>query len=93
MAWFFVSLLVVHLVGTRVTARRYFARRHGVSLEKGEQGMLGAVLVGMAWPVSIFLESTRRPERCNHHRHILQNARMIDEIDRVEAIKRQQGRA
>jgi hypothetical protein len=74
MGWFFLSLLVVHLIGTRIVARRYFARRHGVSLEKGEQGTLGAVLVGMAWPASIFLESVRNPVRCNHHRHILENA-------------------
>jgi uncharacterized protein YqgC (DUF456 family) len=71
MVWFIVGLLVVHLIGTRIVARRYFARRHGVSLENGEPGSFRAVLVGMAWPASIFVEATRSPERCNHHGHIL----------------------
>ncbi len=92
MGWFYFSLFVIHAIGTRIVARRYFARRHGVSFEKGEQGTLWAVWVGAAWPVSIFLEPVRNPVRCNHHRHILEHARIMDEIDRVDALRRRQGR-
>jgi hypothetical protein len=87
MAWFWISLLVVHLIGHRVVARRYFARRHGVSLEKGEPGVLGAALVGFAWPVTMFLDSTRNPEPCNHHRHILEHARLMAEIEVIDELR------
>jgi hypothetical protein len=89
MGWMIAVLVLIYLGGLRYVARRYFALRHGVSLEKGEQGALSASMIGAAWPATLFLSSVRHPTMCNHHRHVLQHARLTSEIQRVDEIVRQ----
>lgn len=91
MEWFGFMLVVAYFIGVRVVARRYFMRRHGVSLEKGEQGMVEALAISAIWPISIFLQSVRNPTSCSHHRHILEHDRIMSEIERVNEIKRRRG--
>lgn len=80
MGWVILVLVLAYIVGMRIVARRYFIHRHGVSFEKGEQGTVGAGLVGLAWPIALLIPSVRRPERCNHHRHILEHARLVERV-------------
>jgi hypothetical protein len=89
MGWAVAAVVLVYLVALRYTARRYFARRHGVSLEKGESGVLSASMVGAAWPVTIFLSSVREPELCAHHRHVLTRNSLRQEIDQVDKLREQ----
>src|SRR5690242_14775183 len=63
MRWFWIILVVAYLVGARVVARRYFARSNGASHEMGETGVFGVALVGLVWPASILIESTRIAQR------------------------------
>ena len=90
MGWFVAGLVLVYLVGVRVVARRYFARRHGVSLERGEAGMTWAVWLGAVWPISAWLPTVRRPLLCSHHRHVLERERTRRELEAVELLKRQE---
>ena len=87
MGWFIAALVIAHLVGVRIVARRYFARRHGVSFEQGEVGTMRAVWVGVCWPIAIWLPAVRHPRRCTHHRHVLERGRVMDEIRIVEQLK------
>jgi hypothetical protein len=91
MTWFLIALVVAYFIGVRVVARRYFVRRHGVSLEKGEKGMTEALAIAAIWPVTIFVDSVKNPTRCNHHRHILQNNRIMSEINQITDMKRNRG--
>jgi hypothetical protein len=87
MGWFIAVLVIAYFVGVRIVARRYFARRHGVSLEQGEPGGYRAAMVGAAWPVTAWLAAVRHPQQCSHHRHVLQHARLVQEIELVEQLK------
>ena len=87
MGWFIAGLVIAYLVGVRIVARRYFARRHGVSLETGEVGVMRAVWVGSFWPIAIWLPAVRSPGRCSHHKHVIERARMIEEIRLVEQLR------
>lgn len=89
MGWFIVILLVVYLGVMRYFARRYFALRHGVSLERGETGVLSASMIGATWPVMMFVPSVREPVMCGHHRHVLRHAQLVEEIRAADEIRRQ----
>jgi len=91
MGWMIAALVLIYLGGLRYVARRYFARRHGVSLEKGEQGVLSASMIGAAWPLTVFLSSVREPTMCGHHRHVLRHAQLTEEIRRADEVRRQRG--
>jgi hypothetical protein len=88
--WFIAGLVLAYLVGLRVVARRYFGRRHGVSLERGESGTFGAVWVGALWPITVWLPAVRRLSPCGHHRHVLQRERIRLELEAVELLKREE---
>jgi hypothetical protein len=87
MGWFVLALVIVYLIGVRVVARRYFVRRHGVSLERGEPGGLRAAWVGGAWPITMWLPSIKQPPRCNHRRHLLHHAQMLNELEALDRIR------
>ncbi len=87
MGWVVAALILTYLVGVRYVARRYFARRHGLSLEKGELGLLSASMIGGVWPIMIFLPGVRNPEFCSHHRHVIERERLRQEIDRVNELR------
>ena len=66
------------LIGNFI-ANRYFARRHGVRGRLGtprafDAGFLGAALVSLTWPVSMWLSSVREPALCGHGHHVLARA-------------------
>ena len=88
--WFIAGLVLAYLIGLRVVARRYFARRHGVSLEIGERGTMGAVWLGVLWPIAAWLPAVRRPSPCRHHRHVLERERIRREIQAVELLRGQE---
>ena len=85
---FTVILVVGYFVGLRIVGRRYFARRHGVLLRFGESGSTGALVVGMAWPVTMWMQSVRQPEVCSHHHHVLRRNQLRAEIEMVEQLRR-----
>jgi hypothetical protein len=89
MGWLVGALILVYVVGVRYVARRYFARRHGLSLEKGELGVLSASWIGAAWPVAIFLPTVREPELCSHHRHVLERNNLRAQIDQANRLREQ----
>jgi hypothetical protein len=88
--WFIACIVLAYLIGLRVVARRYFARRHGVSLERGETGMMGAVWLGVIWPIAVWLPAVRRPSPCRHHRHVLERERIRRELQTVELLRGQE---
>jgi hypothetical protein len=85
---FTVILVIGYFVGVRIVGRRYFARRHGVSLRFGEAGSMGATMVAAGWPVTMWLQSVRQPEICAHHHHVLQRNQLRAEITMVEQLRR-----
>jgi hypothetical protein len=85
---FTLILVIVYLVGLRVVGRRYFARRHGLLWRRGDIGGMRAALVGMAWPVTVWLPTVRQPELCSHHNHVLQRNQLRAEIEMVEQLRR-----
>ncbi len=89
MGWIVAALVLAYLVAMRYVGRRYFAHRHGVSLEKGEVGVLSAGMIGVVWPITIFLPGVREPELCSHHRHVLQRNSLRAEADHVNELRRQ----
>jgi hypothetical protein len=89
MGWFIAGLVIAYFVGVRIVARRYFARRHGVSLEKGDVGGMRAAMVGAVWPISMWLPTVQHPARCSHHRHVLEHARILEEIRLVDQLKQE----
>jgi len=88
--WFIAGLVLAYLIGLRVVARRYFARRHGVSLERGETGTIGAVWLGALWPIAAWLPAVRRPSPCRHHKHVLERERIRRELQAVELLEGQE---
>lgn len=79
---------IVWLLGGIVWSRVYFGRRHGVKFQSGLYGVfipgqLAAVVVGMAWPVTIF--SHWNPEWCSHPEHVLARDQIRAEIEETEA--------
>jgi hypothetical protein len=88
--WFIAGLVLAYLIGLRVVARRYFARRHGVSFEQHETGAGRAALLGAIWPIAAWLPAVRRPSPCRHHRHVLERERMRREFEAVELIRGQE---
>jgi hypothetical protein len=88
--WFIAGVVLAYFVGVRVVARRYFARRHGVSLERGEAGMMSAVWLGAIWPLAVWLPAVRHPSLCGHHRHVLERERMRQELETVNLLKLQE---
>lgn len=72
-----VTLALVYVAGFIIWGRVYFGRRHGVSLGYGlnalfNPGSLGAVLIGIAWPVTLFTHWS--PAFCTHKGHVLARA-------------------
>jgi hypothetical protein len=89
---FTLILLAVYVIGLRVVARRYYARKHGILLSVGGVGAMRAALVGMAWPVTMWLAEVRNPPRCSHHNHVLERNRLRAEIELVEELRREEER-
>lgn len=91
MEWLGIVLFIGYLIGVRIVGRRYFLRRHGVSIESGGPGKIETVMISAIWPVSIFLEPVRNPNRCNHYSHVLEHDRIMSEIERFNEIKYRRG--
>ncbi|WIX87767.1 hypothetical protein [Amycolatopsis sp. DG1A-15b] len=83
----FIAALI-YLIAATVVAKWYFARRHGVAPSKGDTGTVTAGLVGLAWPLSVWLPQVRRPEPCGHHGHVLGRQQVRQEMQAVEELKR-----
>lgn len=75
---FLIGLAVVWLVGVIIWTRGYLRRRCGVdygwfrTISIWEPGAIRAVLVGITWPVTIFLATNPAP--CHHRSHELARA-------------------
>ena len=82
--------MVLYLIAMRVVAQRYFARRHGVPLERGEPGWMAAAHIGLAWPLTVWMEQVRRPDLCGHVRHVEQRNRVLAQLRRAEEMRRQE---
>jgi hypothetical protein len=91
MGWLTAAIVVGYLIGLRLVARRYFLRRHGVTIQGGDQGALFAAMVGLFWPVTLLLAATREPAFCDHGRHVLARGRIMEEIRQIEEIRRREG--
>jgi len=71
--------------------RRYFLRKHGVTLRSGDSGgHFTAYLVGFIWPAMFFLPALREPELCTHYNHVRQRAQIRSEIETYERILREE---
>lgn len=91
MEWLGIVLFIGYFVGVRIVGRRYFLRRHGVSIDRGGPGRIQSFGIGAIWPVSIFLEPVRNPNRCSHYSHVLEHDRIMSEIERFNEIKYRRG--
>jgi hypothetical protein len=84
MGWFIIITILIYIIMSSYTAKRYYLRRHGVTPQRGEPGTSTAGMIGLLWPITLFLESVREPTRCSHHRHVLERARIMEEIGVVD---------
>lgn len=71
-----VVAILVYLLGGILWSRIYYARRHGL----GWGVDLGAVIVGMAWPITVFTHW--HPDLCRHQSCVLARASAQEEYDR-----------
>jgi hypothetical protein len=55
----------------------------------GEAGGLRATMVGAVWPVAAWFPAVQNPQRCSHHRHVLEHARVMEEIRVIEQLKKE----
>jgi len=67
-------VILVWMVGAALNTYLYYRRRCGmpISLDSGSEGNPGigsAVLLGAIWPISLFNQRFRQPERCTHPAH------------------------
>lgn len=79
--------------------RVYFARKHGVRLGSGigallNPGSMEGLLVGMAWPVTLF--TARDPEPCTHRDHVIARGAQHDQYEAdnrryEESLRRERG--
>jgi hypothetical protein len=81
-AIFVITLIVSYLIGVRVTARRYYLRRHGVPIESSTIGRGVAGYVGIIWPAALFFEPLKNPQLCMHFSHVEQRQALRAEIER-----------
>jgi hypothetical protein len=88
MTLFIVLLFVIYFGVAIFTTKRYFLRRHSVLFRQGDRGTVQAIVVGLLWPAMLWSETTRNPPECDHHHHILQRARIREEIEQVERYRR-----
>jgi hypothetical protein len=91
MGWVIAILVVAYFGMAKYVGSRYYARRHGIGWVPGGQGVNIAAWIGLTWPVTLWLSWVRDPKMCNHHRHVLEHARVRAEIEQVEEFKRQRG--
>jgi hypothetical protein len=52
--------------------------------------MMGAVWLGVIWPIAVWLPAVRRPSPCRHHRHVLERERIRRELQTVELLRGQE---
>jgi len=92
-----IGVFLVWAVAGAIWTRVYFRRRCGFTFQSGLWGFLPpgqfmAVLVGLLWPVTIFLKW--RPEPCRHRSHVLERERLREryaaEDAQIEAALRRQ---
>lgn len=88
---FTLIVVVGYLIALRVVGRRYYARKHGVLARPGGVGTMGAGLVGLAWPITVWMTSVRNPSLCSHHSHVLARNQLRAEIELVEQLRREEG--
>jgi hypothetical protein len=91
MGFVYFILVLAYLSIMIYVGRRYFARRHGVGIVKGDTGVTTAGLIGLLWPVTLFMPDVRNPKMCSHHRHVLEHARLVEEFRAAEELKRGRG--
>jgi hypothetical protein len=67
----FLPLIAGYLVLAWYMARHYYRQRHGVPLAHEDRGVIGAYLIGLAWPITVFLHQMQNPRPCAdpEHRH------------------------
>lgn len=91
--WWVVLGTIAYFVVGRFVASRYAERRHGMATTSlFDPGAIGAALVGLAWPATMFMERVRHPQPCDDRECLLLRARVIaeytnarDEEDRLIA--------
>ena len=90
LAWFFGILFVIYMVGGYWYTLLWFSRRHGVVFDKSDSGAYSAVLVGVIWPIAIFVPSIKYPQLCTHSHHVLARQQQRSEEESVrEALHRE----
>lgn len=89
MGWIVAALILAYVVAVRIVAGRYYAQRHGVSLQTRGRGWRTAVNFGFAWPLTLFVPALRAPVPCSHREHILERERLLQKYEAEEQIIRQ----
>jgi hypothetical protein len=67
----FLLVIAGYLALAWYLARHYYRQRHGVPLAHDDRGVIGAYLIGLAWPITVFLHQVQDPRPCAdpEHRH------------------------
>ncbi len=80
----FVSF-IVYVIGIWWYSRIYFIRRHGVHFTGSDDGTVGAICVGIIWPIVVFfMPSVKYPQLCEHRHHILARHEVQQQLQREE---------
>lgn len=83
---------IVYVVIGALFGIYYSVRRHGIVPSNLDSGLIGASLIGVIWPLAIFLPALRSPQPCTCREHVLarQQERLEDERFQ-EALRQERG--
>ena len=90
-------LFLVYFIVTLVFVHKYYARRHGIRLNRfrGNElsiSLIFAVFIGIIWPIAIFVPSLRYPQLCTCPEHVFRRQEARREAERYhEALQEEQG--
>lgn len=82
------ALVIGYIIVVVIWARVYFRRKHGAGMGYGldaifNPGGVSAILVGYAWPITLF--TARNPTPCKHQRHVLARAEARSQYENEQA--------
>ena len=90
--WLVATAVISYFIGVRITGRRYYARRHGLSFERNGLSSNVAGLLAMLWPVTLLIPQVRAPELCSHHTHVVTRERLLQQLEAEQALIEQNRR-
>jgi hypothetical protein len=59
-----------------------------LTARSGEPGTAMAGLIGLLWPLTLWIEGIRNPRSCNHRAHLAERSRLMMEISSAQGIER-----